>query len=174
MISQFNSRNRWLQWMALAILLAAIDQAIKLAVSATMPLYSRTEITPWFNWVFTLNKGAAFSFLADQSGWQRYFFIVLGIVICATLAGWLWRGIDNRLETAACIAIIGGGLGNVVDRIRIGAVVDYLDFHWAGWHWPAFNLADIGVVSGAGLMILATLKRKPELAKAGVVSGGRP
>ena len=167
MIQQFNSRTSWLQWMAVAGSLTALDQAIKQAVITSLAFYSKMEITPWFNWVFTLNKGAAFSFLADQSGWQRYFFIVLGIVICAILAGRLWHGVNNRLQTAACVAIIGGGLGNVVDRIRIGAVVDYLDFHWAGWHWPAFNLADICVVSGAGMLVLATFKPGPELAKAG-------
>lgn len=172
MIHPFNSQTRWLGWMAIAGFLTAADQTIKLAVIASMPLYSQVEITPWFNWVFVLNKGAAFSFLADQSGWQRYFFIVLGVVICATLAGWLWHGINNRLETAACIAIIGGGMGNVVDRIRIGAVVDYLDFHCAGWHWPAFNVADICVVSGAGLLFLATLKRRPELSSADAGSSG--
>ena len=113
-------------------------------------------LTEWFNLVHVLNPGAAFSFLADAGGWQRWFFTVLGIVVSVVLAVMLRRGVHSRLEAAAYVGVIGGALGNVVDRLRIGAVVDYLDLHWRGMHWPAFNLADIFVVGSAGLLILAS------------------
>lgn len=158
---RFSSHNRRYAWVCFAITLTLADQWIKGMVSATMPLYASVEITPWFNWVHVLNTGAAFSFLANAGGWQRYFFSAVGTLVSLGLVIWLWRGVNSRLETAACIAIAGGGMGNVVDRIRLGAVVDYLDFHWQGWHWPAFNLADIGVVIGAALLVLAVNSRSP-------------
>ena len=161
MNGRFSSRPRWHVWVMLAIALTVADQVIKLAVSSAMPLHASVEITPWFNWVHVLNSGAAFSFLANAGGWQRYFFSVVGTLVSLGLLFWLWRGVNNRLETAAYIAIVGGAMGNVVDRIRLGAVVDYLDFHWQGWHWPAFNLADIGVVIGAALLVLTAYNRSP-------------
>ena len=157
----FTSPQRWHLWVLLAAALTAADQVIKHFVIATMPLQSSIPVTPWFNWVHVLNTGAAFSFLANEDGWQRYFFSGLGMLVSAGLMYWLWRGLQSRLETAACIALTGGAMGNVVDRIRLGAVVDFLDFHWKDWHWPAFNLADVFVVSGAALFILASRERTP-------------
>ena len=145
----------------MAIALAGADQAIKLVVSSVIQRHTSIEITSWFNGVHVLNAGAAFSFLANAGGWQRYFFITVGTLVCLGLLFWLWRGVSSRLETAAHIVIAGGALGNVLDRIRLGAVVDYLDFHWQDWHWPAFNLADVGVVTGAALLILTSCNRSP-------------
>ena len=113
-------------------------------------------VTSWFNIVHVLNPGAAFSFLADAGGWQRWFLVVVGITVSLVLAWWLRRGVASRLEAAAYVGLIGGALGNVADRLRLGAVVDYLDLHWRGLHWPAFNLADILVVGGAGQLLLAS------------------
>jgi signal peptidase II len=141
--------------MLLAAVLAALDQAVKAIVAATLPLHASVEVTPWFNLVHVLNPGAAFSFLADAGGWQRFFFTAIGLVVSALLLWMLWRGVKNRLETVAYVGLIGGALGNVIDRLRLGAVVDYLDFHWQDWHWPAFNLADVFVVGSAGLLVLA-------------------
>ncbi|MBK8018295.1 MAG: lipoprotein signal peptidase [Betaproteobacteria bacterium] len=135
--------------------LAALDQATKAIVAAAPALHARVEVTPWFNLVHVLNPGAAFSFLADASGWQRYFLSAIGLTVSAILLWMLWRGVKNRLEAVAYAGLIGGALGNVIDRLRLGAVVDYLDFYWQDWHWPAFNLADILVVGGAGLLIVA-------------------
>ncbi len=139
--------------MLFAAALAALDQATKAIVAAALPLHARVEVTPWFNLVHVLNPGAAFSFLADASGWQRYFLSAIGLTVSAILLWMLWRGVKNRLEAVAYAGLIGGALGNVIDRLRLGAVVDYLDFYWQDWHWPAFNLADILVVGGAGLLI---------------------
>ena len=146
--------------MALAGLMTAADQAIKALVAWRLPLGISLEATPWFNFVHVLNPGAAFSFLADAGGWQRHFLTVLGLVVSVALAWLLRNGVARRLEALGYIGMIGGAMGNVLDRMRIGAVVDYLDLHWRGMHWPAFNLADILVVGGAGLVVLASFRRR--------------
>ena len=89
-------------------------------------------------------------------GWQRYFFTVLGIGVCVALVWLLKRGVESRLEAAAYTLIMGGAVGNIIDRLVRGFVVDYLDFHWRGWHWPAFNVADIGITVVAVLMVAAS------------------
>jgi len=139
--------------MLLAVALAALDQATKALLSFALPLNARVEVTPWFNLVHVLNPGAAFSFLADAAGWQRYFLTMIGLVVSAILVWMLRRGVKDRREAVAYAGLIGGALGNVIDRLRLGAVVDYLDFYWRDWHWPAFNLADILVVGSAMLLI---------------------
>ncbi|MFT0546266.1 signal peptidase II [Allopusillimonas ginsengisoli] len=162
---QFSSRiRRWL-WYVLAFVLVALDQAIKQATVATLPLHTSVSITSWFNWVHVLNPGAAFSFLAQASDWQLYVFSVAGLVVSSILVFMLWRGVSSRLLTTAYVVIIGGAMGNVVDRLRIGAVVDYLDFHWQQWHWPTFNLADVLVVGGAILLIISAWAMPQALAK---------
>jgi signal peptidase II len=153
----FDTRRRWPAWLLLPAALVALDQATKAMVVVALPLHARVELTPWFNLVHVLNPGAAFSFLADASGWQRHFLSAIGLIVSAVLLWMLWRGVKNRLEAVAYAGLIGGALGNVIARVRLGAVVDYLDFYWRDWHWPAFNLADILVVGGAGLLIIASV-----------------
>jgi len=160
MLTTFSSKPLVGVWYLFAAALVGLDQATKYAIQVLLPLRASIEVTPFFNLVHVLNPGAAFSFLADAGGWQRYLFVGLGTAVSAFLAFALWRGVRSRLETAAYIGLIGGALGNVIDRLRIGAVVDYLDFHWLGWHWPAFNLADIFVVSGAALLLLASMTER--------------
>ncbi len=155
--ASFDSRHRWPAWFLFAAALAALDQATKSVVATALPLHASIEVTPWFNLVHVLNPGAAFSFLADASGWQRYFLSATGLIVSAVLLWMLWRGVKNRLEAVAYAGLIGGALGNVIDRVRLGAVVDYLDFYWRDWHWPAFNLADMLVVGGAGLLLIASV-----------------
>ena len=155
MLTTFSSRHLVGVWYLFAASLVGLDQATKYAVQVLMPLRTSIEVTPFFNLVHVLNPGAAFSFLADAGGWQRYLFTGLGTAVSVFLAFALWRGVRSRLETAAYVGMMGGALGNVIDRLRIGAVVDYLDFHWLGWHWPAFNLADMFVVGGVALLLLA-------------------
>jgi signal peptidase II len=152
----FDSRRHWRACLLLAAAGLAADQALKALVVSMLDLGEQVFVTSWFNIVHVLNPGAAFSFLADAGGWQRWFFVAIGIAVSVLLAGLLWRGVESRLETAAYVGLIGGALGNVADRLRLGAVVDYLDLHWRGMHWPAFNLADILVVSSAGLLMLAS------------------
>ena len=152
----FDSRRHWRACLLLAAVGLAADQALKALVVSSLDLGEQVFVTSWFNIVHVLNPGAAFSFLADAGGWQRWFFVAVGIAVSILLAGLLWRGVASRLETAAYVGLIGGALGNVADRLRLGAVVDYLDLHWRGMHWPAFNLADILVVGSAGLLVLAS------------------
>lgn len=154
----FNSRDRWGASLLLAGVLAMLDQVVKAGVAATLPLGSNVALTPWFNLVHVLNPGAAFSFLADAGGWQRHALSGIGIVVSLALAVLLWRGVRSRLEAAAYVGLIGGAVGNVIDRLRIGAVVDYLDLYWRDMHWPAFNLADVWVVASAVLLVLASFK----------------
>ena len=161
------SRGRWWLLMGVAALLLALDQGIKWVVAANLPLGEGITVTAWFNLVHVLNPGASFSFLADAGGWQRHALIAVGLAVSVALALLLWRGVRSRLETAAYVGLIGGALGNVVDRVRIGAVVDYLDLHWRDMHWPAFNLADIFIVGGAALLVLASFRPRADLREAG-------
>lgn len=150
------SWGRWWLLMGVAALLLALDQGIKWVVAANLPLGEGITVTAWFNLVHVLNPGASFSFLADAGGWQRHALTAVGLAVSVALAVLLWRGVRSGLETAAYVSLIGGALGNVVDRLRIGAVVDYLDLHWRDMHWPAFNLADIFIVGSAALLMLAS------------------
>ena len=159
----FDSRRHWRVCLAWALAGLAADQAIKAFVASSLELGDQVFVTSWFNIVHVLNPGAAFSFLADAGGWQRWFLVGVGIAVSIVLTWWLRRGVASRLETAAYVGLIGGALGNVADRLRLGAVVDYLDLHWRGMHWPAFNLADILVVGGAGLLLLASFVPGREL-----------
>ena len=143
----------WWCQMGAAALLLSLDQIVKWVVATNLPPDEVVAVTAWFNLVHVLNPGASFSFLADAGGWQRHALSAVAVAVCATLAVLLWRGVRNRLETVAYVGMIGGALGNVVDRMRMGAVIDYLDLHWRDSHWPAFNLADIFVVGSAALLI---------------------
>ena len=146
----------WCLWLLLSGLILVIDQAIKQIVVAVMFYGANYPVTSFFNLVHVRNQGAAFSFLADAGGWQRYFFIAIGIAVPVFLAWLLRRGVANWMEALAYSLIIGGALGNVIDRIALGFVVDYLDFHWRGWHWPAFNAADMAITGGAVLMVASS------------------
>ena len=149
------------RWSGLILVVIALDQATKLYFHSNFRLGERVNVLPFFDWILAYNPGAAFSFLANAGGWQRWFFVGVGIAVSIVLAGLLWRGVASRLETAAYVGLIGGALGNVADRLRLGAVVDYLDLHWRGMHWPAFNLADMLVVGSAGLLVLASFVQAP-------------
>ena len=151
------SHGRWWLLMGVAAVLLALDQGVKWTVATNLPLGEAVTVTAWFNLVHVLNPGASFSFLADAGGWQRHALTAVGVAVSVALAVVLRRGVHCRLEAAAYVGLIGGALGNVVDRLRIGAVVDYLDLHWRDMHWPAFNLADIFIVGSAALLMLASL-----------------
>jgi len=142
---------RWALPMAASIVLA--DVVTKEVVKARFAYGERVHVTDFFNLVFVLNPGAAFSFLADAGGWQKPVLLAFGAIVSAAIAFWLVRSPMNRFAAFGFAAILGGALGNVIDRARHGAVVDWLDFHVAGWHWPAFNAADIGITVGAAALI---------------------
>ncbi|MBS1188301.1 MAG: lipoprotein signal peptidase [Rhodocyclaceae bacterium] len=141
------------RWLGLAGLVIGLDQITKLAVLGAFTLGESREVAPFFNLVLVYNRGAAFSFLADAGGWQKWFFLVLALGISAWIIGMLKRHAADALLCLALSLILGGALGNVIDRVIYGAVVDFLDFHAAGWHWPAFNVADSAITVGAVLLV---------------------
>ena len=144
---------RFASWLGLAGLIIVLDQLTKLWVLATLKLGERIEVTSFFNLVLVFNPGAAFSFLSDAGGWQRWFFVVLAIAVSGWLTFLIRRHAAERLLPLAAALILGGALGNVIDRIRFGAVADFLDAHAAGWHWPAFNIADSAISVGVALLV---------------------
>ncbi|MCS7101694.1 MAG: signal peptidase II [Burkholderiaceae bacterium] len=146
-------------WLLLAAFVIVVDQATKLAVEAVFDYGDRRPVTSFFNLVLTYNTGAAFSFLAGASGWQRQFFTAIGIAASLFIVYLLARHGTQKLFALALSLILGGAIGNVIDRLWHGHVIDFLDFHWRGWHWPAFNVADSAIVTGAALLILDELRR---------------
>lgn len=142
-------------WLLLAAVIVVLDLLTKHLASANLELYRPVEITSWLNWTLAHNEGAAFSLLSDADGWQRSFFIAVAVVISLVLLVWLYRQPRGaRLLPASLTLILGGAVGNLVDRVRFGYVVDFVDMHYAGWHWPAFNLADSAISIGVVLLIV--------------------
>ena len=151
---------RWL-WCSLAVVIA--DQSTKIAAVALLDPASSVELIPTLDLVLAYNTGAAFSFLSTAGGWQRWLFIGLAVAICGFILHWL-RDLprDARWFPLALSLILGGAVGNVIDRVRIGAVVDFIDFHVGDWHWPAFNVADSAICVGAALLVLGMFRREPD------------
>jgi signal peptidase II len=145
-------------WLAIAAVIALADHASKSVISANFRIGEAREITDFFNLVLAHNRGAAFSFLSDAGGWQRMLFIVIAVLATAVIVAMLVRHSGERLFSAGLALILGGALGNLWDRIALGYVVDFLDFHAFGWHFWAFNLADSAITVGAGLLILDALR----------------
>lgn len=141
------------KWLALAGVIFVLDQLTKYAVTASLRLGERIEVTPFFNLVLVHNPGAAFSFLSDASGWQRWFFVVLALAASAWIVFLLHRHPAQKLFCFALTLVLAGAIGNVIDRLLFGAVIDFLDFHALGWHWPAFNVADSAITCGALLLV---------------------
>lgn len=150
----------WL-WLSLALLLA--DQLSKQLALATLELHQPVPVLPFLNWTLVYNPGAAFSFLSDAGGWQRWFFTVLALMVSGLLVYWLSQTPRRQAWLAVPYALIlSGALGNAIDRLRFGHVVDFIDLHWQGWHWPAFNIADSAISIGA-VMLIAGIILVPSL-----------
>ena len=141
------------RYFGVALVAVIADQGTKFAITQWLDLGQSVAVTPFFNLVHVLNPGAAFSFLAEAGGWQRYFFIRLGTGISLWLAVLLHKGVENRWEACGYSLLLGGAMGNVIDRVWGGAVIDFWDVHAASWHWPAFNVADIAINMGVGLLL---------------------
>ncbi|WP_020201718.1 MULTISPECIES: signal peptidase II [Cupriavidus] len=148
-----------LLWLAFALLVIVLDQFFKIVIVRTFAYGESRPVTGFFNLVLVYNKGAAFSFLADAGGWQRWFFTALGVVVGLFIVWMLYRHTGQRLFCFAISLILGGAIGNVVDRVIYGHVIDFLDFHARNYHWPAFNVADCAITVGAVLLIVDELRR---------------
>ncbi len=140
-------------WLGTALALVVIDQIVKVLVLQTVRFGEVIEITPFFNLVLVYNPGAAFSFLAGASGWQREFFVAVALLASAWIVWMLRRHRGRALFCLALTLILGGAIGNLIDRLWMGAVIDFLDFHAFGYHWPAFNVADSAISCGAALLV---------------------
>jgi len=147
-------------WFVAAAVIVLADQLVKWVVLSQLRPGEPIAVTGFFNLVLVFNRGAAFSFLADAPGWQRPFFIAVALIAAAIVSWMLWRYPARRLLCAGLALILGGALGNLWDRAAYGHVVDFLDFHAMGWHWPAFNIADSAISVGAGLLIAESFLRK--------------
>ena len=156
-----SSLNRsGLRWLWLAGLILVLDQITKLAVLGSLTPYQDViPLTGFFNLVHVHNTGAAFSLFADQPGWQRSFFISLALVASAVIV-WLLRKPYPPIFHAALALILGGAVGNVIDRVLYGHVIDFLDLYVGTWHWPAFNVADSGITIGAALLVYDAFRQK--------------
>jgi len=142
------------KWLTLAALIVVADQVTKYAVVQYFATSPAVAVTTFFNLVLVYNPGAAFSFLSDAAGWQRGLFIALAFAASAWIVYLLYQFPHQRLFALALSLVLAGAVGNVIDRILFGAVVDFLDFHAFGWHWPAFNVADSAITCGAVLLVL--------------------
>jgi signal peptidase II len=159
--AQAHRAARWARWLWLSALVIAADQATKAVILATIREGDGFAVTPFFSIVLTFNTGAAFSFLSAASGWQRWFFVAIALAAAIVIVVLLRRGGSHWYHTGLAL-ILGGALGNVYDRLTIGKVVDFLLFHYAGWAYPAFNVADSAITVGAAILIIDSLRGRDD------------
>ena len=156
---QASSSSSLAPWLGISLIVILFDQLTKIAVMKVLAYATPYVVASFFNLFFIFNRGAAFSFLSTAGGWQRWAFTGLGVVAACVIVYLLKRHGNQKLFCSALALIMGGALGNVIDRLVHGRVIDFLDFHVGGWHWPAFNLADSAIVVGAALLVLDELRR---------------
>ena len=147
-----------LKYLWLSGLVIILDQASKWVMMSWLSLYETVAVIPFFNLTMAHNTGAAFSFLAQAGGWQRWFFVGLSVLISIGLLIWLTKLAKTNMEAISVSLILGGAIGNVIDRIYFGYVIDFLDVYYGTHHWPAFNIADSAIVIGAGILILDSFR----------------
>lgn len=154
-----------LKWLWLTAVVILIDQVTKQLAERTLELYERVPVLPGFwNWTLAYNEGAAFSFLSNAGGWQRWFFTGLAIVVSIVLIAWLRKLQKSEIWTAAALALVlGGALGNVIDRVIYGHVIDFIQWYYQSYYWPAFNVADSAIMVGAVVLVVQSLfGKQPE------------
>ncbi len=148
-----------LKWLWLSALVIVLDQISKYMASHLLTMYEPLAVMPMFNLTLMHNTGAAFSFLSEAGGWQRWFFTLVALVISIVIFGWMRRLHSGQtLQAAALSLVLGGAIGNVIDRLLLGHVVDFIQVYYEQWYWPAFNVADSAISLGVALLILDTLR----------------
>ncbi|MFT5062745.1 MAG: signal peptidase II [Myxococcota bacterium] len=155
-MAKTHSKNIYWLWLSAAVLIA--DQISKAMIRKRFDLYEYEIITPFFDLIRLHNTGAAFSFLADQAGWQQHFFVVIALIVSVIIVIWM-RSLKGRqvLIASGLSLLLGGALGNAIDRVSFGYVTDFLYFNWQGYYWPAFNVADMAICAGAAGLIIDSL-----------------
>ena len=157
-----------LKWLWITAIVIIADLYTKSLASGMLQMYQPVAVFPGFNFTLMHNKGAAFSFLADQSGWQRWFFSVIAVVVSVAIIVWLKKLPKDQVWMAIALSLIlGGAIGNVYDRISLGYVVDFLDVYYGSSHWPAFNIADSAISVGAVMILIDAIRgdKKPDTAE---------
>lgn len=154
-----NGNPRFITWMVVAAVVVVLDQASKWAIVEWIPLYDKVPLNSFLNLTHQQNSGAAFSFLANAGGWQRWFFVMLATVVSAVIAVWIWRiRLESQTVLSAGLALVlGGAVGNLIDRILLGHVTDFIQVWFGSWAFPSFNVADAGISVGAALLIIDAL-----------------
>jgi len=154
-----SSNTRFYAWMSVASLVVIVDLVTKWAITEWVTLYEKIPLNSFINLTHHRNTGAAFSFLADAGGWQRWFFVLLATAVSGAIGVWLWR-IRNEgqaLLAAGLALVLGGAIGNLIDRIAFGYVTDFIQVWFGNWAFPSFNIADAGISVGAALLIIDAL-----------------
>ena len=148
-----------LKWLWVSVVVIVLDQLTKLWASSALDYGVPVAVVPYINLTLLHNTGAAFSFLSEAGGWQRWFFALMALVVSTAILIWLKRLPSTKVWLAVALALVlGGALGNVWDRIYFGYVVDFIDLYYQGWHWPAFNIADMAISVGAVMLIIDSLR----------------
>ena len=157
MVNNVFMRNPSLRLLWISVLVVVLDQIAKQVAQASLPLHQLVEVMPGFDWYLTYNEGAAFSFLADAGGWQRWFFTITTIIISAVILFWIRQVPREEKFTAVSLCLIlGGAIGNLIDRIYLGYVIDYIQVWLGSYPWPAFNIADAAIFVGVTILILSS------------------
>ncbi len=160
----------WWRWLVVSVAVLVVDQLTKALVLGSFQPGDELRVTGFFSLVLAFNTGAAFSFLAGAGGWQRWLFTAVAMV-ASVVIGWLLKRGGSRMYCLGLAAILGGAIGNLVDRVLLGKVVDFLLFHYAGWFYPAFNVADSAITIGAGLIIVDSFRQRHSAPRAVGSSG---
>lgn len=147
------------KWLGLAAIIILLDQGTKYLASSLLELHVPVVVLPFLDLTLMHNRGAAFSFLSDAGGWQRWLFSGLSMLVSAFIVVWLRRIPRGQLWLPCALALVlGGALGNLWDRLTLGVVVDFIDLHYQGWHWPAFNIADSAISVGAVMLLISAFR----------------
>lgn len=151
-----------LKWLWLSGLVVVLDQVTKWMASHWLELHVPYPVFSWFNLTLAHNTGAAFSFLSDASGWQRWFFTILTLIVSAFIVAWMRRlKLDERWTAVGLALVLGGAIGNLIDRLLYGHVIDFIQWYYDRWYWPTFNIADSAITVGAAILIIHGLFFQP-------------